>query len=190
MGKRASRTWSSAPYLGLALGSGLVSAVSADWPGGSTVSLPLGFDLKPVWPGIAYGVALSIAFRRLARASCARLAAAFLVVQAAWQAAVSVAILVHGGVVVGSAASWGPVQLDGRMVLPGFMAGAVGAFGTWLAAAVCAAPARFPGVAAAASLTGAVSGLLLAVDNRFLLYVVWQCAVAAMLLKEIAGPRD
>ena len=66
------------------------------------------------------------------------------------------------------------------MIPPGLIAGAVGAAGTWLGAAFCAAALRSRAAVALAVLTGTLAGLA-TVLGPFALYPIWQTAMAASL---------
>ncbi len=175
-------------FIGLALLSAIVSAVSSELPGGATVKLPMGVDLIPVWPGIAFGTALCLAIRSVVVASPPRLAACFLCVQIAWQLAVQAALAVHENADLGAALSVpGLSAFDGRMLLPGLVAGAVGGIGTWLAAAVAAPVLRSGRVAGLSLLVGAVAGLVLSLDSLLALFVIWQGGLAAVIGRAISS---
>ncbi len=81
-----------------------------------------------------------------------------------------------------------------RTYLPGFAAGAVGAFVTWAGAASFTRALRRPSVAVAVVSAGAVLGLLLPwtsdYDNPTILLLPWQTAIAALLGLGMAAERD
>ena len=84
-----------------------------------------------------------------------------------------------------------------RAYVPGFAAGAVGAFVTWAGAASSTRALRRTSMALAVVLAGAVLGLLLPwtnnYDNPMILLLPWQTAVAALLglgMTTERSPRD
>jgi hypothetical protein len=73
-------------------------------------------------------------------------------------------------------------------IIPGILAGAVGAFGTWLAGLFCHRGLRSFDAAIVTTFVGAVLGTLLAA-NEFVLYVAWQSAVAASIARGVVKHR-
>jgi hypothetical protein len=170
-----------------------------------------------LWPspltGVAFGIAVCLALYLSVRPKWLLLAIAFLAVQLTWRAAIETAISVEEAMrrssplnvsqVLDSVMAQAPElnnsgtlaqakpfsRLDRNMLLPGLIAGAVGAIGTWLGAAFCAARLRRPAAFALTVATGSIAGLLLAVD-LFALFLVWQTAVAASIGFMIVPPRQ
>jgi hypothetical protein len=157
------------------------------------------------WPspltGVAFGLAVCLALYLTVRPKWLLLAIAFLAIQLAWRAAIETATSVDDAMRQYSpldvsllwnkaaqelnnsgaqpqAKPW--LRLDRNMLVPGLIAGAVGAIGTWLGAAFCAARLRRPAAFALTAAAGAIAGLLLAVDS-LALFPVWQTAVAASI---------
>lgn len=177
-------------FAGLALLSAVVSAASHEWTAGAAIRLVPGIELKPIWPGIAFGAALSIAARMATGATFARLVACFLVVQLAWQLAVTTAVSLHehldwgGGITVRGLSTF-----DGRMLVPGLAAGGLGGLGTWLGATIAMPCLRHGRLACLVVLVGTAAGAVLALNNAYLLYGLWQCAVAMFLGRGVAAAR-
>jgi hypothetical protein len=170
-----------------------------------------------LWPspltGVAFGIAVCLALYLTVRPKWLLLAIAFLAVQLAWRAAIETAISVEDAMrqssplnvsqLLDSVMAQAPElsnsgtlaqakpfsRLDRNMLLPGLIAGAVGAIGTWLGAAFCAVGLRRPAAFALTVATGAITGLFLAVDLS-VLFPVWQTAVAASIGLMILPPRD
>jgi hypothetical protein len=153
--------------------------------------------------GLAFGVAVCLALHLAVRPKWLLLAIAFLAIQIAWQAAIYTAFQPIVALAPMGEPSFGqnahgpnagpvPTRAEGRdswgrhMILPVLTAGAIGAVGTWLGAAFCAAKLRSPSAAFGVTLTGALAGLALGVDwymgvDWYALFPIWQMAVAAAL---------
>ena len=97
----------------------------------------------------------------------------------AWQAAVNLALQLDSNWLKESA-----IPVSQRMLVSGFLAGALGAFLTWAATAYAVPRLRCMTNAVAIAVAGAVLGLLLPLtntyDNPAVLLLPWQAGVAAM----------
>jgi hypothetical protein len=71
---------------------------------------------------------------------------------------------------------------------PSILAGAVGAFGTWLSTLYCYRRMLAIDTAVVTTLVGAMLGPLY-LAGGFVLYIVWQSAVAACLARGIVNNR-
>lgn len=165
-----------------------------------------------LWPspltGVAFGIALCLALYLTVRPKWLLLAIAFLAVQLAWRGAIETAISVDDAMrqPLDVSQLWNTAvqerndsgaqpqakplwRVDRKMVLPGLIAGAVGAIGTWLGAAFCAAGLRRPAAFALTVAAGSIAGLFLAVDS-LALFPIWQAAVAASIGLMIPPPRE
>jgi hypothetical protein len=189
-------------FAGLGLASGALSTGVSDWLSTDLWTSPL--------VGVAFGVAICLAFYLTVKPTRLRLLFAFLAIQLAWQAAIQTGIYVDdqtrsrlqidlpslwnhgaqqsvapdapqpGGQDNVSQSSSRLWRYDQKMILPGLTAGAVGAMGTWLGALFCAAGLSTLAAFALAVITGALAGLFLGFD-MLVLFPVWQMAVAAAL---------
>lgn len=168
-----------------------------------------------LWPspltGVAFGTALCLALYLTARPRWLFLAVAFLAVQLSWRAAIETAMFVEDAMRQSSPLNAGALlesglrqvqefndgstppeatlgRFDQKMLVSGLFAGAVGAAGTWLGGAFCAAGLRRPAAFALTVAMGTIAGMLLASDT-LVLFPVWQAAVAASIGLMIAPPR-
>lgn len=163
-------------FAGLGLVSGalsipLINMLTMEWLGSPLV-------------GLVFGVAICLALYGTATPKWRSLAIAFLAIQLTWQAGQHTAYYVHDRLTpLGSSQ---PGIKYWRMIPPGLTAGAVGAAGTWLGAAFCAAALRTRAAGALAVFTGIVAGLA-TVLGPFALFPIWQIAVAASLGVSIAA---
>jgi hypothetical protein len=184
--------------------SGIFGTYLAELPGSRLLDAVGGFNF---YPGLYFGLVLCALFFKRLGAPLARLAIVLLVVQLSWQAAVRIAIVVSDIVetrnirlVQTDTTSRQPVSSEQRapetsstsasegsrniiayeLIVPGLIAGLIGAFGTWLAATVTVPRLRCLESGSLTTVVGGVAGPLLAL-NLPLLYVAWQSAVAASL---------
>jgi hypothetical protein len=183
--------------------SGIFGTYLAELPGSRLLDSVGGFNF---YPGLYFGLVLCALFVKRLGAPLARLAIVLLVVQLSWQAAVRIAIVVSDIIETrnirlaqtdttarqpesseprsetsstsASDGSRGIIAYD--LIIPGLIAGLIGAFGTWLAATVTVPRLRCLVSGSLTTVVGGVAGPLLAV-NLPLLYVAWQSAVAASL---------
>jgi hypothetical protein len=177
------------------LASGLLSAMTINLPGRFNPSLKLiDFD-TPLLPGFFFGFALAAALWLILRPPVAALALVFAGVQAGWHTAANTAIKVMNEFKVETASIKGKVgeapgilslSFDPGMILPGLVAGLVGALLTWVGVAAASGDLRRPSVAINVSLIGAAAGLVLCLMNFYLLYVAWQGLVATAIGQQLA----
>lgn len=199
-------------FLGAGVVSGLLSHFVSGLPGEHLLK-PFGFNMS-IYPGIYFGVALSLLLFWKLRVPIAKLIVVLVVVQIAWQLAV------HSGLAAGDilelklpqVAEDAGIQPDGtttdssssadsttpatgteeqqrqsmftpnsNMLIPGFFAGLVGAFGTWLAGAIAVRRLIDPGIILVVTVTGGIAGLLLYLNHGLVLYPIWQSLVAGSI---------
>jgi len=133
-----------------------------------------------VLTGLWFGVVMGFSVWRCGRASLAMSLMTVLVTWIAWEAAVNTAIQIDR--------PWlASVQFATpyKAYLTGVVAGAIGAFITWSAAAFAVQALRRSSTAIAVTLTGALFGLLYPAVNYFdtglILLVPWQAAIAMVI---------
>lgn len=132
-----------------------------------------------VLTGAWFGLVVGFGVWRWGNRTWIAAATAFVATWVGWQAAVNVALQFEE--------PWLSAALpDGlRMYVSGAVAGIVGAFATWLGAALFTARVRHSMVAAGVLAIGGLFGLLLPMtshyDNAAVLLVPWQAAVAGTL---------
>jgi hypothetical protein len=202
--ERAARKHGIAWFASAGLLSGVLSTYLSELPGSGLLDSIGGFNF---YPGIYFGLALCVLFYKRLGAPLARLAIVLLVVQASWQAAVRVGVAASNigelkkmPIAETEAASVEHASSEDTssqptsagaphtfrsiiaydLIIPGLIAGLVGAFGTWLATIVAIGRLRSFESGLFTTVIGGVAGLLLAVDLP-LLYIVWQSVVAASL---------
>ena len=163
--------------------SGLLSSLMGELPGAHP------FEVSNIYPGVVFGLTLCAVFHRKLGTPVIRLIAAFALVQLAWHAAIQIAAFAETSikdVPPGLAALPAIEGIKWNYVVPGLIAGAVGGLGTWVAGAVCHDALRTPKACLVTTLTGAILGTLLAIENYFFLFIPGQGAVAASLGAAIA----
>jgi hypothetical protein len=141
-----------------------------------------------VLTGLWFGAVMGFAVWRWAEASLAASAITLLVTWFAWEAAVNLAIQIDrpwpDAIEIAKAYKSYPT---------GVIAGAVGAFVTWVGVAFNVEALRRTSVAAEVTVTGALLGLLFPAvdyfDSGFVLLLPWQVAVAMVIGFKMPKPQ-
>ncbi len=151
-----------------------------------TFALGLGYGDAPslglymVLAGTWFGLVIAFGVWRWGNRSWGAAASALVATWIGWEAAVNLALQLDQNWLKSAAM---PDAL--RTFLPGFAAGAVGAFFTWAGAASSTPALRRMSIPLAAVSVGAMLGLLLPLtsnyDNPVILLLPWQAAIAAVL---------
>lgn len=82
------------------------------------------------------------------------------------------------------------IRINWSYIIPGLVAGAIGAFGTWMAGAMCHTKLRAVDACLVTTSVGSILGTLLAFDYSVaLLFLPWQSAVAASLATSMTRVR-
>jgi hypothetical protein len=169
----------------------VLSAISASL-GATIVGAGYGNAPNPgiymVLTGLWFGAVMGFAVWRWAEASLSASAITLLVTWFAWEAAVNVAIQIDQ--------PW-PDAIEIAKVyksyLTGVIAGAVGAFVTWIGIALNVETLRRSSVAAEVTVTGALFGLLFPAvdyfDSGLVLLLPWQTAVAMVIGFKMPKPQ-
>jgi hypothetical protein len=168
----------------LGAASGILGSYALGVGYGEAPRLGLYMVLSGVWFGLVVGYGVWHWGNRSWAAAATALVATWI----GWELAVNLALQLDEHFKVATM----PDAL--RSYVPGFAAGAVGAFITWAGAASFARALRRPSVAVAVVAVGALLGMLLPLtndyDNPAILLLPWQTAVAALLGLGMAAERN